>query len=278
MKNYTELTDETEISLDASRHWLRQRGYWMVTAAVALIDVPTLAQILHLTSSSEIVALGTRSRRKGEWRGRSGELGCSGLPVHLRWDTPTMPLNAPLIQNEREGLLTFLEHQREAVRNATHGLREDQARFKPTPSGLSLGGLVKHLTDAEQGWTDRVLGVPPSDTAFGDYMASFVLSADETLAAVLRRYDETCAHTDAVIGGIDDLGRRVALPEAPWFPDPEDCTVRWILFHLIEETARHAGHADIIREALDGALSGPLMAAVEGWPEDGWVKPWRPQN
>jgi uncharacterized damage-inducible protein DinB len=189
-----------------------------------------------------------------------------------------MPLNAPLIQNEHEGLLTFLEHQREAVRNATYGLREDQARLTPTPSGLSLGGLVKHLSDAEHGWTDRLLGLPPGETAFDDYMASFALSDDETLAGVLLQYGETSARTDAVIGQIDDLGRRVPLPEAPWFPDPEDCTVRWILLHLIEETARHAGHADIIREALDGALSGPLMAAVEGWPGDGWVKPWRPTN
>ena len=189
-----------------------------------------------------------------------------------------MPLNAPLIQSEHEGLLAFLEHQREAVRNATFGLQEEQARLQPTPSGLSLGGLVKHLTDAERGWTDRIRGVPPRDAAFDDYMASFVLSEDETLAGVLLQYGETCAATDAVISEIDDLGRRVALPEAPWFPDPEDCTVRWILFHLIEETARHAGHADIIREALDGALSGPLMAAVEGWPGDGWVKPWRPTN
>ena len=189
-----------------------------------------------------------------------------------------MPLNAPLIQSEHEGLLVFLEHLRKAVRNATYGLREDQARLQPTPSGLSLGGLVKHLTDAERGWTDRILGVPPSDTAFDDYMASFVLSEDETLATVLLQYEGTCAQTDAVTSEIDDLGRRVPLPVAPWFPDPEGCTVRWILLHLIEETARHAGHADIIREALDGALSGPLMAAVEGWPGDGWVKPWRPMS
>jgi uncharacterized damage-inducible protein DinB len=141
---------------------------------------------------------------------------------------------------------------------------------------LSLGGLVKHLADAEGGWAERILRVPPVDSAFEDYMASFVLSEDETLAAVLQLYEETSARTDAVIGAIEDLGRRVPLPREPWFPDPENCTVRWILLHLIEETARHAGHADIIREALDGALSGPLMAAAEGWPEDGWVKPWRP--
>jgi len=186
-----------------------------------------------------------------------------------------MPLNAPLIHDEQEGLLVFLEHQRAAVLNSTYGLREEQARLTPTPSGLSLGGLVKHLGDAERGWTDRILGVPPSDTAFDDYMASFVFSEKETLATAVSQYEQACARTDEVIVRINELGRRVPLPVAPWFPDPEGCTIRWILLHLIEETARHAGHAVIIREALDGALSGPLMAAVEGWPEDGWVTPWR---
>ena len=189
-----------------------------------------------------------------------------------------MPLNAPLIRNEHEGLLVFLEHQREAIRNTTYGLNENQARLTPAPSGLSLAGLVKHLTAAERGWTDRISGVPPSDTAFEDYMASFFLTDDESLVAVLAEYEETCTRTDVAIAQIDDLGRRVPLPEAPWFPDPEMCTVRWILFHLNQETARHAGHADIIREALDGALSEPLMAAVEKWPGDGWVKPWRPTH
>ncbi|HVT42749.1 MAG TPA: DUF664 domain-containing protein, partial [Acidimicrobiales bacterium] len=126
------------------------------------------------------------------------------------------------------------------------------------------------------GWTDRVAGIPPSDTSFEDYMASFVLTDDETLAGMLEEYEKASARTDDVLGSVDDLGRRVPLPQAPWFPDPERCTVRWILLHLIEETARHAGHADIIREALDGGLSGPLMAAAEGWPEDGWITPWRP--
>jgi len=189
-----------------------------------------------------------------------------------------MPMNAPLIQNERQGLLVFLEHQRQAVRNAAFGLREDQARLRPTPSGLSLGGLVKHLADAESGWSGHIAGDSPRDASFEDYMASFVLTEDETLASVLEQYEEVSARTDVVIQSVDDLGRRVPLPEAPWFPDPEGCTVRWILFHLIEETARHAGHADIIREALDGALSGPLMAAVEGWPEEGRIKPWRPET
>jgi uncharacterized damage-inducible protein DinB len=188
-----------------------------------------------------------------------------------------MPMNAPLIENEREGLLAFLEHQRQAVRNAAFGLREDQARLRPTPSGLSLGGLVKHLADAERSWAGHVAGAPPRGESFEAYLTGFALAENETLAGVLKQYEEASARTDAVVQGVDDLGRSVPLPDAPWYPGTEGCTVRWVLLHLIEETARHAGHADIIREALDGAVSGPLMAAAEGWPEDGWLKPWRPE-
>jgi uncharacterized damage-inducible protein DinB len=187
-----------------------------------------------------------------------------------------MPMNAPLVDDERDGLLAFLEHQRAAVRNAAYGLREDQARLAPSSSALSLGGLVKHLADAERGWTDHIAGEASGAGSYEDYMASFVLTDDETLAGVLEQYEQVSARTDKVVAGVDDLGRRVSLPEAPWYPDTENCTVRWILLHLLEETARHAGHADVIREALDGALSGPLMAAAEGWPEEGWIKPWRP--
>jgi uncharacterized damage-inducible protein DinB len=192
-----------------------------------------------------------------------------------------MPTSAPSVGSEGQGLLAFLEQQRQAVRNATYGLREDQARLTPTRSGLSLGGLVKHLTYGEAGWIDRIQQestgpLDDSPEALREYMSSFSLGEDETLAGALERYRDTARRTDAVIGGVDDLGREVPLPAAAWFPD--GCTVRWVVLHLIEETARHAGHADIIREALDGGLSGPLMAAAEGWPGNGWIKPWQPQS
>ena len=62
----------------------------------------------------------------------------------------------------------------------------------------------------------------------------------------------------------------------PWYPQGIDAwTVRWVLLHLVEEMARHAGHADIVRESVDGATAIPLLAAVESWPETGWVTPWR---
>jgi len=189
-----------------------------------------------------------------------------------------MPMTAPLVRDERGGLLTFLEHQRQAVRNASYGLSDAQARLTPTPSGLSIGGLVTHLVYSERAWIDRVESLPPGEASFEEYVASFALPQTQTLLGALEDYERAGARTDKVIGGIGDLGACVPLPQAPWYPDPEGCTVRWVLLHLIEETARHAGHADIIREALDGALSGPLMAAAEGWPEDGWVKPWRPST
>lgn len=190
-----------------------------------------------------------------------------------------MPINAPMIRGERDSLLGFLEHQREAVRHAVYGLSDEQARATPTASSLSLGGLVKHLAWGERGWTARLRrdeSSPPEEGSMEEYVASFALAPGETLAGALRDYESAAADTDATVRGIEDLGRAVHLSAAPWAPETGGCTVRWVLLHLVEETARHAGHADILREALDGALSGPLMAAAEGWPEDGWVKPWRP--
>ena len=111
-----------------------------------------------------------------------------------------------------------------------------------------------------------------------DYEAGYVMADDETLEDVFARYDEVARRTADVIAGIADLGQPVPVPKGvPWYPQDVDAwSVRWVLFHLIEETARHAGHADIIREHIDGATAIPLMAAAEGWPETPWLKPWSP--
>ena len=86
---------------------------------------------------------------------------------------------------------------------------------------------MKHLADAEGGWTDRILGITPSETAFDDYMASFVLSEDETLAGVLLQYTEACARADTVTGEINDLGVAYRFPRRLGF--------------LIPRTARFGG-------------------------------------
>jgi uncharacterized damage-inducible protein DinB len=191
-----------------------------------------------------------------------------------------MPMTVPPVTDERQALLAFLAQQRAAVRNACYGLTDQQARETSTASTLSLGGLVNHLAQVERDWTQRITtdttqGPHDPEAEMAHYFDGFRLADGETLAGVLHEYEEAAAGTDVAVSAIEDLGRPVPLPEAPWFP-AGDCTVRWALVHMIEETARHAGHADILRESLDGASAGALMAAAEGWPEDGWVKPWQP--
>jgi len=120
----------------------------------------------------------------------------------------------------------------------------------------------------------KVLHIPDVD-----YETNFQMGTDQTLSSVLARYDEVAAETERVIAGVD-LEDPVPVPkDVPWFPDDIDAwSVRWVLLHVIEETARHAGHADIIRESIDGATAFPLMAAAEGWPATQWLQPWTPSS
>lgn len=192
-----------------------------------------------------------------------------------------MQASTPPVANEREGLMVFLDQQRGWVRAAAFGLDEAQARATPTGSSLSVGGLVKHLAAVEESWAGRALGkLEPEEGNFADYLAGFQLGPDETLAGVLDRYSQAAAACDAAFASIDDLDRAVPVPPT-WFwvpPEVKSWSVRWVLLHLIEETARHAGHADIVRESIDGAQSVPLWAALEGRPENEWLKPWRPDR
>ncbi len=99
------------------------------------------------------------------------------------------------------------------------------------------------------------------------------------MAAAVADYREAMVATDAVIASVDDLDQAVPLPEGTrWAPPETVWSVRWVLLHLIHETARHAGHADIIRESIDGATALPLMAAVEGWPPRRTITPWTPSG
>jgi uncharacterized damage-inducible protein DinB len=189
--------------------------------------------------------------------------------------------NVPPVADEREGLLAYLAQQRYVLRLAAYGLTDDQARAVPSASALSVGGLIKHVATTERGWMDIVLQRRPErdpQDAAEDYGRDFRMAPDETLQGVLDLLDGVAAETSRVIAAIPDLGAPVPVPQGvPWFPsDVAAWSVRWVLLHLIEETARHAGHADIVRESLDGASAFPLMAAAEGWPETPWMTPWRP--
>ena len=182
------------------------------------------------------------------------------------------------VADERDALLTFLAHQRYLLRVAAHGLTDTQAATAPSASTLSVGGLIKHVAQVEQGWIDTMLQVerPVGEEAARGYVDGFRLLPGETLADALRALDAAAARTEEVVAGFDDLDAPVPVPKGvPWFPmEVEAWSVRWVLLHLIEEVARHAGHADILRESLDGATAIPLMAAVEGWAATPWVTPW----
>lgn len=190
-----------------------------------------------------------------------------------------MPGLVPPVNDEREGLLGYLAQMRLVLTIAAWGLTDEQARATPTASSFSVGALIKHCAFAERRWTAAMLQQPRRGSA-EDYEAAFTLRPDETLAGVLARYEEVAAETEAAVAGIEDLGQAVPVPPGvPWFPDDvESWSVRWVLLHMVQETARHAGHADIVRESIDGATAFPLMAAFEGWPATSWMQPWQPPD
>ncbi|HEX3782211.1 MAG TPA: DinB family protein [Pseudonocardiaceae bacterium] len=190
-----------------------------------------------------------------------------------------MPANAPQVTDERDGLLGFLAQQRLVLRVAAHGLTDEQARLAPTASSLTIGGLVKHVATAERVWIGRIVNRRPlpRDEAIRAYEDNFRLGPNETLEEVLDLYAKVAKETEAAVAGVADLGQAVPVPpDASWAGEVTSWSVRWILLHLIEETARHAGHADIVRESLDGATALPLLAAVENWPPSPWIEPWAP--
>ena len=187
-----------------------------------------------------------------------------------------MPAHVPPVADEREALLAFLRHQRQGVRYAAYGLTDAEAAAAPTAATLSVGGLIKHLTSTERWWVALVTGAASKQDQQA-YVDSFRMADGETLEALLTDYAAAAAETEKAVAAIGDLGEPVPVPRGvPWMPqDVEAWSVRWVLLHLIEETARHAGHADLVRESLDGAAAISLLAAAEGWPNDGWIVPWQ---
>jgi uncharacterized damage-inducible protein DinB len=164
---------------------------------------------------------------------------------------------------ERADLLAMLAARRHFLRFTTRDLSDDQARQRTTASELCLGGLIKHVTAVERGWVDFILEGP---SAMSDFTAmterdwaeradQFRLLPAETLAGVLAAYAEVARRTDEVVASLPDLDVAHPLPKAPWFPPGAAWSARHVILHIISETAQHAGHADIIRESLDGAKS-----------------------
>ena len=189
-----------------------------------------------------------------------------------------MPGNVPAVEGERANLLAYLEQQRNSIRLTAFGLTDDQARATPTSSALSVGGLIKHVTATERSWMNDVMQRATDGDAEAQYGDSFSMRPDETLQQILSDSERCGRETEAIIAGISDLAHPVPVPkDVPWFPkDVDSWEVRWVLLHLIEELARHAGHADILREHIDGGTMYPIMAAAEHWPASPWIEHWQP--
>jgi len=167
--------------------------------------------------------------------------------------------DAQALTGERADLLESLARTRYFLRHTLRDLTDEQAAQRTAASELCLGGLIKHVTLTERQWI-RFIQVGPSAMAWdqssaGDWLSAFQMQPGETLAGLLDEYAKAADETAAVVAGLAGLDAAQPLPEAPWFPPGTRWSARRVLLHVIAETAQHAGHADIIRESLDGARS-----------------------
>lgn len=158
---------------------------------------------------------------------------------------PTTPTS------EYAALENILDAQRVGLIRKVEDVPDDAARRAPTVSTLSLLGLLKHATVWEQRWMHVIMGGRSSSDGWPEVRpeprdAELVVDADDTVAhwlSVYRAHTRTSNEIAASLG-LDALSTR---------PDIVECNLRYVLLHLIQETARHCGHADIIRETLDGS-------------------------
>jgi uncharacterized damage-inducible protein DinB len=158
---------------------------------------------------------------------------------------------------ERREFVGALAKHRGLLVRTLRGISEEEARLRPTVSALCLGGLVKHVTSMEESWsrfiTEGTSAMSGGAAAAARFSATFEISDDETVAALLERYRERATATDELVMTLPSLGISHPLPDAPWFEKGASWSARRVLVHVVAETAQHAGHADIIRETIDGA-------------------------
>ncbi|MGW7066097.1 DinB family protein [Streptomyces sp. NPDC054855] len=184
------------------------------------------------------------------------------MTVNEATSTPDQT-KAPAVTGERAEWLETLAKHRHFLRFTARDLTDEQAGQRTTASELCVGGLIKHVTAVEKSWTGFILEGPSSMPDFmamteADWAAhtdDFRLLPGETLAGVLADYAEVARRTDEVVATLPDLDVSWPLPKAPWFQETAQWSARQALMHIVTETAQHSGHADIIRESLDGAQS-----------------------
>jgi hypothetical protein len=164
------------------------------------------------------------------------------------------------LSGERADILDTLAKHRYLFRYTVQGLTDEQAAQTPTASELCLGGLIKHVAATEKGWIDFIVEGPtaleaPADGDYSEFANGFRMLSGETLEGILAEYEQVAARTDELVRTLPDLDLSHELPAAPWFPPGTRWTARRVFVHIVAETAQHAGHADILRESIDGQKS-----------------------
>lgn len=161
----------------------------------------------------------------------------------------------PRQASEKETLVAFLDYHRAVLIDKASGLTDEQLHSRLEPSSLTLGGLINHMAVVEDDWfVGDFLGEPlpePWASAPWDEDRDWELNSAHEVPTeeLFDRYHRAIARSREIVAGVDDLGQLAK--RTP--PNGEAWSMRWILVHMIEETARHCGHADLIRESLDGA-------------------------
>ncbi|MBI5090612.1 MAG: DinB family protein [Actinobacteria bacterium] len=190
----------------------------------------------------------------------------------------------PASNDEITGLVNYLDQQLSALRAAAIGLTDEQARMRPCRSALSIGGLIKHVTYGMRGAIDRLggqggpLAEGLTESGYEDYLSSFALGDDETAEGALADFDGVRVEYLAAVAATDPSASTVE-PPSPWYGifDARPANARFYLVHQIEEMARHAGHADVIREQIDGVMVPQIELTQAGMAGNDFFQRYVPQ-
>jgi Protein of unknown function (DUF664) len=170
---------------------------------------------------------------------------------------------------ERDDILGLLAEQRNTLLITVRGIDDEQAARKTTVSDLTLGGVLKHLARGERSLVYLMKKADGEAPPGALDMNQYRMLPGETIADLVAEYVAAGKATDAVVSELSSLDETVLMPVYPWSPPEREWrTVRRMLLHLIRETAQHAGHADIIRESLDGANTTMQMGMDAGMTEE----------
>ncbi len=164
------------------------------------------------------------------------------------------------LTGERADLAETLGKHRNFLTYTARDLTDEQAATRTTVSELTIGGTIKHVTAVERNWARFIIDGPGAGaTDWQDpaviqaHLDGFKMLPGETLSGLISEYQAVSAATDELLATLPDLDASHPLPAAPWNPPGARWSARRVFLHPIAETSQHAGHADIIRESIDGA-------------------------